>query len=184
MDSAFTEKIFGEIMSVDTISVTHDGAGKGLDRCAQYLNITYRLLDALTRQLGANPCPLMCDKIEKVNEKVTVIGAMQQELFAAYLKGWEDPGTVEIMTAQGCDLEATKQSTQTLQQSWYQKTMKMTTDMAMPTMTTMMMVMTETAKYMLCWVGISALRAKRLLCWLWVSGLLAKNIFHGFCVSG
>lgn len=130
MDSAFTEKIFGEIMSVDTISVTHDGAGKGLDRCAQYLNITYRLLDALTRQLGANPCPLMCDKIEKVNEKVTVIGAMQQELFAAYLKGWEDPGTVEIMTAQGCDLEATKQSTQTLQQSWYQKTMKMTTDAA------------------------------------------------------
>ena len=130
MDSAFTDGIFGEIMSVDPIVLSHVEAGKGLERCAQYLNIAYRVLDAQTRQLGCNPCPLMCDKIEAVNEKVTAVSAMQQELFTVYLKGWTDEATIEIMTANNVDLVATKASTEATQQSWYQKAMKMTTDSA------------------------------------------------------
>ena len=130
MDSTFTEKIFEEVIQIDTLSVTHEEAGKGLDRCAQFLNITYRLLDAQTRQLGANPCPLMCDKIDKINDKVTAVGAMQQELFATYLKAWEDEAQIEIMRARGCDIPAEKERTENLQKSWYQKIMKMTTDAA------------------------------------------------------
>ena len=117
-------------MTIDTLSLTHEEAGKGLDRCAQFLNITYRLLDAQTRQLGANPCPMMCEKIEKINDKATAVGAMQQELFATYLKAWEDAAQLEIMTARGCDIPAEKVTTENLQQSWYQKVMKMTTDSA------------------------------------------------------
>ena len=130
MDSAFTDGIFGEIMSTDPLVLSHVDARKGLDRCAQYLNIAYRVLDSQSRQLACNPCPLMCDKIEAINEKVTAVSAMQQELFTAYLKGWDDDSTIEIMMAENVDLAASKASTQATQQSWYQKAMKMTTDSA------------------------------------------------------
>ena len=90
MDSAFTNGIFEEIVSTDPLVLSHVDAGKGLDRCAQYLNIAYRVLDSQTRQLACNPCPLMCDKIEAINDKVTSVSAMQQELFTVYLKGWDD----------------------------------------------------------------------------------------------
>ena len=120
--------LFETIMSVNVVKLRHNEAREALDNCASYLNVSTRVMEAYIRQVRENPCPLTCDKISEVTDKVTAVAAIQQEIFKVYLDGWGQEDALQIMAAAGVDAAATKASTEEAQKDWFARSSKVTTE--------------------------------------------------------